>query len=306
MHHARGGGDAGGKSVGQLTTNSDWSSARGCTYVVQSQLFVNLTCFPYLSRHTTTRPQLIPPMTWIDYPKLIDHLPFYLKTNVLFNGGAILCVNEKVGSTAWMTALTETYGLCESLHSCNVHGIFKTGSKHTDDFGGALLSLFLPPTLRPRLMWVRNPYTRLLSAYLDKYFVSRKNKIPVPLPGSREEVSFSRMVEHMWLNFNQSGLVYLHKLNPHFSPLSVHCLLREGFSYDVYLKLEEAKLWLGEVSEILGLTESSILFLQRGLAKSNQAGRLLRTYFTSSIQEKVYEMFYEDFLQFGYSKEIEY
>jgi len=117
---------------------------------------------------------------------------------------------------------------------------------------------------RPRFLIVRNPYSRLLSAFLDKIVSSRKSgwllkagfKKTDRLNATAED--FSIFVNRLY-NRLKTGK----RNDEHFT--SVHhpsadksfsgCLLGYGFQYDFILKLEDMSNWFGDFLHMTGLTE---------------------------------------------------
>ena len=72
---------------------------------------------------------------------------------------AVVCLHSKAGSSAWMRALMRARG--ESQWSDR--------NPHSPPYDGAPnASKLLADSFTPRITMVRNPYSRLLSGYLDK------------------------------------------------------------------------------------------------------------------------------------------
>ena len=111
-----------------------------------------------------------------------------------------------------------------------------------------------------RVMMVRNPYSRLLSAFLDKactpingYWAGIQKLIGGLYQPTPED--FQRFIVR---------LLYLKSRNPrdrhlgsepHFTPLTTHCGIDAGVQYDLILKVEEIDMWYPDIVHILGLQE---------------------------------------------------
>ena len=97
-----------------------------------------------------------------------------------------------------------------------------------------------------RFMVVRNPYSRLLSGYLDKCIL-QGNLCPVDVSLARKNPvsGFAQLVAHI-----RSGA----NLNSHFTLLTQHCGIQDG--YDYYLPTEQMDLWYSPFSNLTGLTQA--------------------------------------------------
>jgi hypothetical protein len=108
-----------------------------------------------------------------------------------------------------------------------------------------------------RFMWVRNPYSRLLSGFLDKAVNApewwqirfRIWEFGGPYGDSPDE--FLRFVKTM-LKMHSEGK----HIDPHFSPQVEHCGLPQGMRYDFYLKVEEMEEWYADLIHILGMEKT--------------------------------------------------
>ena len=103
----------------------------------------------------------------VPYYRVFDGFP-YLYINPQTNQKAIICFCEKVGSTAWKTLLLKSFNDTNFLSSSAHGGEYKNDStpKITRDVYEAAL---IDPDI-PKLMFIRNPYSRLLSGYGDKVY----------------------------------------------------------------------------------------------------------------------------------------
>lgn len=169
---------------------------------------------------------------------MIDGYPFLFKRS---KHAAFICLNQKVGSTTWKHVLLRAsedptvrnryFDLLRSPHGAPAaHGCRNWTSAAI-----------------PRFMMVRNPYSRLLSAFLDKCMINQSSgSCPI-----RQEVAardpiggFATVV----------GMVVHSKkpLNAHFGLLSrSRCELASG--YDYYLPIEQMQYWYGPFVDALGI-----------------------------------------------------
>lgn len=150
---------------------------------------------------------------------------------------------------------------------------------------------------KPVFSIVRNPYTRILSAYLDKISRGTRPKRQLLLGmGCLEEktVPFSEFVDFLYRQNSR-------ELNAHYAPqaflMQVH--------YVPYVKI-------GCV-ENMDESISGIMAAGYDIAPANKpdfrphrtnAGAQLAQYYTDEIAEKVFERFRVDFEVFGYSREL--
>ena len=166
-----------------------------------------------------------------------DGMPFLFRRN---ESAAFICLNQKVGSTTWKLAL---------LRASEDPKVQRTFFDLQNSPHGAPAT----PGCRnqtsaaiPRFMVVRNPYSRLLSAYLDKCIIQGVKLCPVNHTLAREDPIrlFATVVEQAVQS--KKGL------NDHFSLLvQSHCGLLSG--YDYYLPIEQMQYWYGPFVDALGI-----------------------------------------------------
>lgn len=164
-----------------------------------------------------------------------DGHPFILQIDD--NQQAIVCLNQKCGSSAWKHVLHKKI-FPERWHSGSAEPSYDERTRDTMRVG----TTSQPPH---RFMWVRNPYARLLSAYVNKVvnleskqalkFVPRGCVVNI----ERCKSDFQFFVEQLLLD----DASWTSSLDPHFDLLSNHCGLDAGFEYDFYLKLEDMDTW---------------------------------------------------------------
>jgi hypothetical protein len=96
----------------------------------------------------------------------------------------------------------------------------------------------------PKIMFVRNPYARLLSGYLDKVV-----RGPNPfIPGVNKTLSFKEFLQYL----HERGPS---RVNSHFRSLSEKCYLKYELKYNYYLKTEEIDVWYADIIRLLKLED---------------------------------------------------
>lgn len=152
-----------------------------------------------------------------------------------------------------------------------------------------------------RFAFVRNPYSRLLSGYLQKIALHsdtleregraircRKLKLPI-----HDEVSFGQFARAV---ARRSP----HMLDMHWRP-QILLTLPDLIDYSFVGRFERFDDDLGEVCTRLGVDRSEIVVRQEHrTAAMDQLGR----YYTPEIQTLVYATFEEDFVTYGYPRDL--
>lgn len=98
-----------------------------------------------------------------------------------------------------------------------------------------------------RFMWLRNPYSRLLSAFLEK-ICSGKWRGVFGGPFSCTPPEFGRYIRALLSRADRGAYI-----DPHFTLQVDHCGLGRGVEYDYYLKVEESNEWYPEFMALAGL-----------------------------------------------------
>jgi len=187
---------------------------------------------------------------------IMDGFPFLFR-NRRTGEKAILCLVEKVGSSLWKSLLLKHLDpecFDKIVTKDNPH-IACIGLNDTseDDFNAALLDDSIP-----RIMFIRDPYSRLLSAYLDLIKNHSYNSIYNYLPGTTYDKSsgFGGFVDILLGQYSKSYKDAWKNINSHFLPQAHKCYLSNNkFSYDYHLKVEHTDQWFESVIRILGLQE---------------------------------------------------
>ena len=199
---------------------------------------------------------------------MFDGCPF-LFVNQLTRQKVIVCLNAKVGSTHWMYAM-----LSASQPNAAKYTTLRALPYGAPVGNQTLLSQALADPSVPRFIMVRNPYSRLLSAYMNKVangglktfsMQSRKFYQKVTAQLSKQNATAydtrakllnqSRMSPVDTFAVFVSALTSLSvgetKLDHHFEPLSGQCGPRGSFDY--VLRVEELLGWYRPFVHALGL-----------------------------------------------------
>eukprot|EP00192_Tetraselmis_astigmatica_P018922 CAMPEP_0117649144 /NCGR_PEP_ID=MMETSP0804-20121206/807_1 /TAXON_ID=1074897 /ORGANISM="Tetraselmis astigmatica, Strain CCMP880" /LENGTH=246 /DNA_ID=CAMNT_0005454845 /DNA_START=43 /DNA_END=783 /DNA_ORIENTATION=- len=131
---------------------------------------------------------------------------------------------------------------------------------------------------RPRLIVVRNPYARLLSAFLDKALCQGRcleeerlalfKKLPIVNLGKtpKDEKEEFELFVHRLFELYQQRKKYAEHLgipfdfpinNGHFRPITSMCLWQYGFRYDYVLKMEWTDNWWADFLDFTDMAESA-------------------------------------------------
>jgi len=173
----------------------------------------------------------------------------------------LVCMTEKSGSTRWKQLFLKGLGVTDfqQPHGYEMRG--PDGEVIWPVYWEAPAMAKSP--LFPRIMIVRDPYTRLLSAYLSK--VARPNKIydskntfGMPRESSLLDVvkltpspaDFGAFVMALSVHVRASGF---RGVNKHFQPLHHKCGLMSGMHHDLVLKVEEMDIWYKDLITLMGL-----------------------------------------------------
>mmetsp|Transcript_42423 Transcript_42423/g.70546 ORF Transcript_42423/g.70546 Transcript_42423/m.70546 type:complete len:282 (+) Transcript_42423:134-979(+) len=211
----------------------------------------------------------------------------------------ILCLLSKVGSTSWhralLRALPGNSGYSKSLHIVDY--------PPTTRLSGTAWQALIASSV-PRVIIIRNPYERLLSAYLNK--VSGKQSFFTPY-GFRFDGT-GNDTKHIFANFvhavtQPDPYSYLPEhlreaVWDHFRPQSSQCELRRGFSYDYVLPVEQMSLWFSPLARVLHL-ETEAHWIRSGIRSSS---RKLDDYYTADTIATVSNYSAGDLAKFCYPR----
>ena len=149
--------------------------------------------------------------------------------------------------------------------------------------------------------FVRNPYTRLLSSYLDKIEKNKHVKWSILYAMGEDvkkldkKVSFSDFVDVVCE-------LDVYDMDPHWRVQYYHTF-QEEVNYDFIGKLEK-------FSEDVDYALSKIIhnyrdFYRLKVEHSTKSNEMLSKYYKDDLQEKVYNKFKVDFDYFEYDKDVE-
>lgn len=171
------------------------------------------------------------------------------------------------------------------------------------------------PLLRPMQTWgldrllenpdyfvfcfVRNPYTRILSAYLDKIVKSypQKKQILIAMgydPSDlSKEVSFQNFVDVVC---SQS----VSEMNPHWR-VQYYQTFQDCIHYDFIGKLENFEHDTAYVFRKVKMNYTN--YYRSEIRHATKSKKFLCEFYSDSLKEKVYQKFKIDFEYFGYDKD---
>lgn len=222
------------------------------------------------------------------------HLKFYKNSLVVVNKtkSFVYCGIPKCGVSKWRRLARKVEGIKEwkdhKAHSKEsglkyLSDIFKNSSQTAHQFVND-----------PRMFMftiVRNPYARVLSAWLDKRDFP-KFGIPKTFP------EFIKYVVNTPDN----------KMNEHFASISSKCGFTEGIRYDAIFKLEDINVWGHRLVKKLNIADGLASewtggFFQRTSKHDTHADSKLHQYYTPALKAQVRWRYREDFKLFGYDPE---
>ena len=237
-----------------------------------------------------------------------DGIPTFIHELEGGGSGFFICLIEKSGSSVVKHALNITFGFGGKT---NVHQMPNPNSRLTAD---ELANLFGKSVhLVPRFVVTRNPYTRLLSAYNDKYndnYPYAKQIRIRPFPGTKQNFTFAMLIKNMHELWRAKGDAYLATLDPHFRPVHMsHCGFSYGLTYDFRLPLEKLQTWADDFAKYTNLSAKSLEILERtdpeGFDPHNyDSDSMLNDVYTEEMKKMTLEMFRKDFKQLGYPEQF--
>ncbi len=218
----------------------------------------------------------------------------------------------KTGSTTIKLALQELEALTSgkaapSRESAEIHNKNNSLLLSPRNIGAAKFYEMLEDDNVYKFGFVRNPYTRLLSAFLSKMsgHASNQRKMILNVLGlsGRNDVSFPQFVEAVT---KQS----IFEMDPHWRP-QVSQLFYDLVKYSFVGKFEQLNEDLDKVLNHIVLSNSSescsktlfeVGFARKG--KNTSATSKCRDFYDDRLREIVYSVYQKDFQSFGYSPEL--
>eukprot|EP00873_Tetraselmis_striata_P006959 jgi/Tetstr1/427223/TSEL_017411.t1 len=182
-----------------------------------------------------------------------DSLPWHLPQDYMFamkdgfpfifpapsNRDMLICIPQKLGSTRWNTMFRQVYDPEVSVgRRGGVHGAPApwTLLEEYSSIDKLVAKMRDPATLR--FIWVRNPYTRLLSAFLDKICGKHVKRFAGTVyPQTCDAAGFLNLLRVLNSMADRGEVV--HRL---FALQKYKCGLPAGMQYDYFLKGSEDRM----------------------------------------------------------------
>ena len=236
-----------------------------------------------------------------------DKIPTFIKMKGS-ESGFFICLIQKTASSVIKHALNETYGFGRGT---DVHKMPNPNSRLTSVELANLLGKSVKHV--PRFVVTRNPYTRLLSAYNDKYHKEDPHAKQVghrPFPGTKQNFTFAMLVKSMHELWRAKGDAYLATIDLHFRPVHLsHCGFSRGLTYDFRLPLEKLQTWADDFAMYTNLSAQSLESLKRSHSETFDphdfhSDLMLNKAYTGEMKKMTLDMFRKDFKLLGYSEEF--
>eukprot|EP00873_Tetraselmis_striata_P043109 jgi/Tetstr1/463373/TSEL_008295.t1 len=168
----------------------------------------------------------------------------------------VICIPQKLGSTRWMAMFRKPYAPETSMRTSRVHEatVPWAALEGYSTIEQLVAKMQDPATLR--FMWVRNPYTRLVSAFLDKIcgrpkrWLARIKKLGGGKLLTCDAAGFLKLLQS--LNSMADRGEHMKSL---FALQKDRCGLPYGMQYDYFLKVEHEAEWYPEFVSMTGLAD---------------------------------------------------
>lgn len=183
----------------------------------------------------------------------------------------VFCIPQKVGSTRWKNLLYRGRGDADAdkhgygrsfsqlIHTVRAPWTFESSYDSREKIVAKILE---PSSLR--FMWVRNPYVRVLSGFLDKICSQREWMLRSKMwaeyrlwLGNGTEFSCTPEDFYRYVNALVAARDAGVEINPHLDVQANLCGLLQGVQYDFYLKVEEEDIWYPEFISLAGLEDAA-------------------------------------------------
>ena len=219
--------------------------------------------------------------------------------HVLAERHIIYVTNPKVASSTlkatlwrWHTQNPDSHDEISQLHRKD-----ESPFKSPSDFGFRKFMVNINSSKYVRMCFVRNPYMRVLSCYLDKIKGTKdeprrmRGKLNLPVEGT---VSFSEFVERI-----ASRSWY--EADRHWRAQTEN-LLWDDIHYDFVGKFEFLLVEIDRLAGECGIDLRDYLHSRQHHAKN--AALYLDDYYTQGLQARVHDVYKRDFEAFGYAYEL--
>jgi hypothetical protein len=252
------------------------------------------------STECTTSPQV----QQLDVSELLRKLnqrDIVRHVHILPKQGIIYVSIPKVASTTLKsTFLRLAAGDTEYTPETSVHQAIRDGAlQNPEDFGFERFMSTINNPRYKRIAFVRNPYVRILSCYLNKF---RFDKTHEKTKKFKKKAGLSVDVDLDFSTFVQAVANQRpKKMNDHWR-VQTRSLLWKHISYDFVGRMEEFSAEIGRLSALLDIDLTRYVLLKQGTKTRSQ--ELLHEFYTPQLQELVYSTYKKDFRAFGYSSEL--
>ncbi len=231
-------------------------------------------------------------------PDLVNYL-----VNISLKHGYAYIENPTVASTLLLEALQEEEQGFPLPANTNIHDITRSPLKHPTAYVDEFQKRVLFSDEFRRFTMVRNPYTRLLSAYLSKIapgwpsparkiiLAQLKGVSPEEITDATETVDFRTFVEVVC---NQQPVA----MDPHWRPQNLQLMIRD-IEYDYIGRFENLEESLDYIGKHFAQTE----LRAKAAGHSDFGGASVGDMYDQSLLDLVYRTFYDDFQAFGYAQQ---
>eukprot|EP00873_Tetraselmis_striata_P014009 jgi/Tetstr1/434273/TSEL_023380.t1 len=162
----------------------------------------------------------------------------------------VICIPEKVGSSRWKALFFRSWS--PETKDAGVHTARTPWSYWKDLDSLPQVTAKVMDRATPRFMWVRNPYTRLLSGFLNKICSGKWEGYSKSLGGpfSCTADDFGRYIRALDVLVHRGS-----QPDAHLALQVEHCGLPHGLQYDYFLKVEYEADWYPEFIALAGLAD---------------------------------------------------
>jgi len=165
----------------------------------------------------------------------------------------VVCVLPKVGSSRWKRLFYKKHGQpLDPGQRLDPHHSHMSWLPPNVTHADLVANISDPSHLR--FLWLRNPYTRLLSAFLDKGVLplweqdNGMRHYGAPFKPNPED--FLRFVKGV-ISMRADGNLR----NVHFKLQAEQCGIKWGMQYDFHLKVEDLHVWYPDLISLFGLED---------------------------------------------------
>lgn len=209
----------------------------------------------------------------------------------------LYCGIPKCGVARWRRLMRRMMGV-DKWADTRVHTPHVNGLSYLSDLPCTKASRFINSEAVFAFIIVRNPYARVLSAWLDKH----QN------PAFNLSQTFTGYIQ--WINQTD----HMSTLNEHFMPMVDYCGIKSGVGYDFVGKLEDVGTWGPRLAEAVGVSDliakdhewNGGFFPSEkvNVAHHQHAAEKLQEFYTPELMEVVRRKYHDDFVTFGYRDDV--